>query len=195
MALRPEPTALQDHAISNLRYIRATMERAGAFTAVPGAGGICMGVTALIAAALVIFSPDRLVAIWLGEAGIALFIGLAAIRQKARAMGIALDSGPARKFALGFTPPLVAGAALTAKLDAIGAVDLLPGVWLSLYGTAVIAGGAFSVRVVPVMGIAFLGMGLAALFTPPAWGNPWLAAGFGVMHIVFGAVIARRYGG
>lgn len=195
MALRSEPIALEDHAISNLRYIRATMERAGAFTAVPGVGGMCMGLSALIAAGMVFFHPDRFLSIWLLEAVIALFIGLAAIRHKARAMGISIDSGPARKFALGFAPPLVAGAALTAKLNAVGVPDLIPGMWLSLYGTAVIAGGAFSVRVVPVMGIAFLGAGLAALFTPAAWGNSWLAFGFGILHVLFGALIARRYGG
>jgi hypothetical protein len=171
------------------------MERAGAFTAVPGVGGICMGLSALTAAAIVSFHSDRFLSIWLAEAVIALFIGGAAIRSKARAMGTSLDSGPARKFALGFAPPLVVGAALTAKLNALGVPDLIPGVWLSLYGSAVIAGGAFSVRVVPVMGIAFLVAGVGAFFTPAAWGNSWLAVGFGVLHVVFGTMIARRYGG
>jgi hypothetical protein len=154
-----------------------------------------MGVSALVAAGIVFLRPDRFLSTWLVEAIIALFVGVAAMRHKARALGTSLNSGPARKFALGFAPPLVAGAALTAKLNALGVPDLMPGIWLSLYGTAVIAGGAFSVRVVPVMGIAFLGAGLAALFTPAVWGNSWLAFGFGFLHVVFGILIARRYGG
>jgi len=72
---------------------------------------------------------------------------------------------------------------------------LIPGVWMLLYGTAVVAAGAFSVRSVPVMGAAFILTGAAALFTPPGWSTAWMIAGFGLLHIVFGYVIARRHGG
>ena len=49
-APRTEPVELHTHAMENLRYIRRTLERAGAFTAVPGIGGMLMGSTALAAA-------------------------------------------------------------------------------------------------------------------------------------------------
>ena len=195
MASRPEPIPLHHHAIDNLRFIRATMERAGSFTAVPGTGGIAMGLSAFAAAMAAMSYPGWFLAIWLTEAAVAMVIGLIAMAHKAHGFRVLLASGPARKFALGFAPPLVVGGVLTAALLRANVPELLPGVWLCMYGAAIIAAGAFSVRVVPVMGIGFLCAGIAAMFTPAPWGNAWLASGFGGLHIVFGAIIARRYGG
>jgi hypothetical protein len=195
MASRPGPIPLHNHAIDNLRFIRDTMERAGSFTAVPGTGGIAMGLSAFAAAMLAMSYREWFLTIWLIEAGVALIIGLVGMAHKAKGLRVLLASGPARKFGLGFAPPLVVGAVLTAALLRANVADLLPGVWLCMYGAAIIAAGSFSVRVVPVMGIGFLCAGIAALFTPAAWGNAWLASGFGGLHIVFGTIIARRYGG
>lgn len=195
MASRPEPIPLHNHAIDNLRFIRATMERAGSFTAVPGTGGIAMGLSAFAAAMIAMAYPNFFLKIWLYEAVIALLIGVTAVVYKARGLRISLASGPTRKFILGFTPPLVAGAVLTLALVHANVPQLLPGVWLCMYGAAIIAGGAYSVRIVPVMGVGFFGAGMGALFTPVSWGNAWLAAAFGGLHVVFGAIIARRYGG
>ena len=194
---RPEPAAIDVHAADNLRYIRETMERAASFTAVPGWGGVAIGLTA-IAAAIVAArqgNPRAWLATWLGEALLAVAIATAATLRKARAARVPLLSGPGRKFALSFLPPLLVGALLTAGLFRAGYLAVLPGMWLLLYGTAVVTGGAFSVRVVPVMGLCFMGAGAAALFAPAAWGNWFMAVGFGGLQIVFGLVIARRYGG
>jgi hypothetical protein len=38
-------------------------------------------------------------------------------------------------------------------------------------------------------------LGTVALFCPSSWGNAFLAGGFGGLHVIFGAVIARKYGG
>jgi hypothetical protein len=114
---------------------------------------------------------------------------------KARATHTPLLSGPGRKFALSFSPPLVAGAVLTALLYHAGAFDWLPGLWLLLFGTAVVTGGAFSVRVVPIMGVCFMLLGIGAFVGPPGASNVLLAAGFGGLHLVFGVIIAVKYGG
>ena len=115
--------------------------------------------------------------------------------RKARRTGTDMFSGPARRFLLTLTPPLAAGALLTLALARAGRAELLPGVWLLLYGTAVVTGGAMSVRPVLVMGALFMLLGAAALASPSAWGTAYLAAGFGGLQIVFGSVIARRHGG
>ena len=195
------PIPMEDRALDNLRYIRETMERAGSFTAVPGWGGVAMGVTALVAAGFASHasSPGIWLAIWLEEAVAAMAVGMLAMRRKAIAAGLPLWSAPARKFVFSFVPALLTGGLLTFSLWNTGGAASIPGVWLMLYGVGVMTGGAFSVRPIPVMGACFLGEGALALFLIPAfpsvWADVWLGAGFGGLHIVFGAMIARRYGG
>jgi hypothetical protein len=193
----PEPPALGSRAIDNLRFIRETMERASSFTAVPGWGGVAMGASALVAAGLSTraHTPEEWLGIWLAEAFVALGIGLWAITTKARRVNIPLFAGPARRFLLTLSPPLAAGALVTLALERAGQTQVLPGIWLLLYGTAVVTGGAFSVRIVPVMGVGFMLLGAISLFCPPSWGTAFLAAGFGGLQIVFGVLIAKRYGG
>ena len=189
--------ALPSKAADNIRFIRDTMERASTFTAVPGAGGVAMGTTALGAAAVASSarSPEAWLGVWLAEACVAIAIGVWAMARKARRTGTDLFSGPARRFLLTLTPPLGAGALLTFALERAGLVPMLPGIWLLLYGTAVVTGGAMSVRTVVVMGGLFMLLGAAALASPASWGNAYLAAGFGGLQIGFGSAIARRHGG
>jgi hypothetical protein len=199
-ALRPpleRPPALHIHAMDDLRFIRQTMEAAGSFTAVPGWGTVAMGGSALIAALVAALrpTPGAWLATWMIEAAAALVIAAATMSRKARGIGLSLFSGPGRRFVLSFAPPLFAGAILTIVLAASGRAAVLPGTWLLLYGTGVVTGGAFSVRIVPVMGLCFMLAGSIALFLPAAWGNLAMAAGFGLIHLVFGVLIARRHGG
>jgi hypothetical protein len=192
-----EPTPLPSRAADNIRFIRDTMERASTFTAVPGAGGVAMGATALAAAGLSLFArtPEQWLGVWLAEACLAIAIGIWAMARKARRTHTDLFSRPARRFLLGLTPPLGAAAVLTLALERTGQVTLLPGIWLLLYGAAVVTGGAMSVRTVIVMGALFMLLGTAALASPASWGTGYLAAGFGLLQIVFGIAIARRHGG
>jgi hypothetical protein len=194
---RQEPIPIDARAREHLRYIRDTLERAGSFTAVPGWGGIVVGLTALGAAAVAgrQASPGAWLTVWLVEAAVAGVIGVWAVTWKAKSAGVPLLSGPGRRFALSFAPPLAVGALLTAVLWREGLVAILPGVWLVLYGTAVVTGGAFSIEIVPLMGLCFLVLGAVALFSPAGWGDAFMAAGFGGLHVVFGGLIARRYGG
>ncbi len=188
--------SLDLRAADDLRFIRQTMERSTAFTAVPGWGQVTVGLTALVAAWL--GSRQGLdrnwLTIWFVEAGLATLVAVIAIQRKATRHGLPWTSGPARKVALSFAPPAAAAAILTAAFVRAHVTPMLPGTWLLLYGVGVIAGGTFSVSIVPVMGAAFMGLGAAAIFLP-ALGNWFMAAGFGGLHILFGIWIARRHGG
>lgn len=194
---RGETVGIQNHALDNLRYIRDTMERAGSFTAVPGWGGIAMGLTASGAAFIAARqrSQEAWLATWLAAAVLACAIGLIALHRKARSAHLSITSAPARKFLFSFAPPVIAGGVITAGLYRAGMVNAIPGAWLLLYGTGVVTGGTFSVPAVPVMGLCFMLEGSLAFFAPASWADVLLGAGFGGLHILFGIVIARRYGG
>lgn len=191
------PVPLSDRAMDNLRFIRETMERSGSFTHVSGIGGVAMGVIALSAGAFAsrADAPATWLGIWLSAAILSFSVAILAMSRKSRAEGIPLLTGPARRFAWSVTPPLAAGGVLTLALFQAGLTRLLPGAWLLLYGTSVVTGGSHSVRPVPFMGLLFMLTGTAALLSPPAWGDAYMAAGFGGLHIVFGMVIWRKHGG
>ncbi len=194
---RPGARAPDARAAENLRFIRETMERSASFTAVPGMGGMAMGATAVVAAWVASrqVTTAAWLATWLVEALAAVLIGTWTVNQKARAARQPVLTGAGRKFALSLSPPLVAGALLTIVLYRVGHTSVLPGLWLLLYGAGIVTAGAFSVRVVPVMGLCLMTVGALALFLPPAWGDACMAVGFGGVQILFGAIIDRRFGG
>jgi len=194
--LRPAPIAMERHAADHLRFIRDTMERASVFTAVPGWGGVGIGLTALEAGWVSRNRPlpDQF-SVWMAEAAVAVTLGTVALCWKSKRISFPLTSRSAKRALLSFAVPLFAGAVLTLALYRLHEIALFAGLWLLLYGVAVVTAGAFSVRVVPLMGFCFVALGTAALLTPSSFGNLWMSAGFGGLHIVFGSVIARRYGG
>ena len=194
---REEPPALHERAMDNLRYIRETMERATAFTAISGWGLVAIGVTA--SAASFIATQQKTfqgwLAVWVTEAVVALLIAGWSMDRKARVAKMPLLSGPGRKVAFSLSPPIFAGAIVTVVLYRAGLTNAIPGLWLLLYGTGVITGGMFSVSAVPIMGLCFMTLGAAAFLAPAGFADWFMAAGFGGLHMVFGVIIARRYGG
>ena len=192
-----QPVALHDRAMDNLRYIRETMERSASFTSVSGMGGVATGLIALGAAAAAarVGTQAAWLGMWLAAAALSFAVSLALMARKSREEGLSLLSGPARRFAWSMIPALLAGAVLTAALARAGLFDLLPATWLLLYGASVVAGGSHSVRPVPLMGAGFMVAGALAAVSPPTWGNAYMAAAFGALHIVFGIVIWRKHGG
>lgn len=194
---RADPPEMHARAMDNLRYIRGVMEAAGTFTAISGWGQVVIGVTAV--GATLVASHQVLswswVATWLAEAGIAAGISVASMTLKAHAANQPLLVEQIRKLVLSFSPAMMVGAVLTAVFVQRGLFALLPGIWMLLYGAAVVSAGTYSVRIVPMMGAAFMLAGAVALVAPVSWLTPLLMGAFGGLHIVFGIWIARRHGG
>ncbi len=194
------PVALSDRAADNLKFIRETIAHAGAFTSVSGAGMITTGVLGLGAAVIappvnLASDPQKFLAVWVVTALLGGLSSWVMIRLKANGAGQSLLDGPARRFGLAFAPAFAAGAVLTVALVAGGQAALLPGTWLTLYGAAVTAGGALSVKPVPIMGAAFIALGALCFAVPAQYQQYILAAGFGGLHLAFGIQITRHYGG
>ena len=173
------------------------MERGALFTAVPGLGGVAMGTLGLAAAAVAArqATPEGWLAVWLGTAVLAFTVGVAAIWRKASRAGVKLTGGLARSFGVAVIAPITAGAGITYALWSTRTFTAMPAVWLLLYGAGVLAGGAFSVPAVRVVGALFMLLGFAAALTPPAFGNAWLGLGFGALQLTGGIYIARHHGG
>lgn len=191
-----QTSAVEELALDHLHYIRRALEVSTAFTAVPGKGGIVMGCIGLAAGAMVLArGPEHTLSTWLLAAPFAVLAAVVALLRKAAQVGASLHRGAGRRFLFGLVPPLLVGAVLTWALMDTGVSHIVPGVWLLLFGTAVLSAGAYSVRIVPVLGLCFMALGLLALVTPPTLGNLWLSAGFGGLNLGFGFWIARHHGG
>ena len=200
LPIRPRPSnppEMQARAMDNLRFIRETMEAAGTFTVVSGWGQVVIGATAIVAALVAnVFGLGKdWVIVWAAEAFLALLVSVWFMYNKARSASLPLLTGTARKLLFSFTPVFLVGMLVTFAFMQRGMYDMLPAVWMLLYGSGVVAAGAFSVRIIPVMGAAFIIVGAATLFAPAAWSTALMVLSFGVLHMAFGVVIARRHGG
>lgn len=196
MLSRMPAQPLHEHAADSLAFIRATMARSATFTAVPGQGGIAMGAIGLAAAVVAsrTSDPQAWLTVWLLAAVVAVGVGLATMQVKARRHQVALWSASGRRFAQGFIPALAAGAVITAALVRAGTLELLPAIWLLLYGAGILAGATASVPILTWLGVGLMALGAAASLVG-RFGDLWLAVGFGGLHIVFGFIIARKHGG
>jgi hypothetical protein len=191
--------ALDSHALGTLNYIRASIEAAGAF-AVPGTAGIAMGAVGVAAAGVASIPAlaSHWLLIWLIAATLAAALGVVLVARHRSGVGLALYRGPARRFVLCLCPALLAGGVLTAVLCQVGEARLVPGVWLLLYGCAVLSATLMTapamMRLVGTMGVLFVICGALAFEISPSWHNVILGGGFGVLHLVFGFLIGRSDG-
>lgn len=192
-----ESPALHARAMADLRFIRETMENVSSFSAFSGWGLILIGAVATACGIVAARQPTplRWLMAWVAAAAVSALIGAYSTARKTRTAHQPLIPGPASKFALSLAPAVVSGALLTGALERAERFDLLPGTWLLLYGAGLVAAGAWSVRVVPVIGITFMGLGAVGLLLPLQWSNWLLIVGFGGLHVAFGMIVGRKHGG
>jgi hypothetical protein len=192
------PVPIERHALGTLRYIRASMEAAGAL-AVPGMAGVVMGLIGILAAALASTPALRAfwLEVWLGAAVAAFVLGGGLMARQAARRGHTYQFAPIRKFVLCLSPALIAGAVLTLVLLRAEMDRLVPGTWLLLYGCAVTAASTVTGRLnrlIACMGTLFMLLGIATFVLPPQLHSLLLGLGFGVLHLVSGVLIGRRHG-
>jgi hypothetical protein len=201
------PVQLHDRAMENLSFIRDAMDRSAPVTAVSGFGMILMGCIALMGGCVSALrrSPDWWIYSWLVVAALGCSTGFIASQWKGSRQNRSLLSGVGRRFTFSFAAPVIAGIVLTEVFYELQFSALMPGTWLLLYGVGVYTGGAFSVPIVPRMGLCFMVLGALTLFPvggkvtevigPFNEGDLLLLIGFGGLHILFGGIIAKKYGG
>ena len=194
--IRSEAVAIESRALGTLAYIRTSIESSSSMD-VPGMAGIVMGIIGLLAA-IVVSLPRwgaHWLGIWLAAAAIALVLGGALVARQIVQRGRARYLGPVRKFLLCLCPALLAGAVLTVVFGTAGMTSVIPGMWLLLYGCAVLSASTVTTagiaRLICIMGALFVALGTMTFALPPAAHTAMLGLGFGIMHIIFGFLIGR----
>ena len=192
-------------ARENLIYIRRTLEAAGQVTAVPGKCLIATGLMAIAGAAINEFvtgapwapgsRTDYALTVWGIVLVVSLMIVSIGIYRKSLQMSTPIHPPLLRKLLWSLCPALFVGGVLTLLAVQSGNLDWLPVIWLGCYGAAVTNGGQVSVAPIRYMGVCFLIAAAGAAFTSKQAGLAWLALGFGWLHLVYGAYIARRHNG
>jgi hypothetical protein len=192
-------------ARENLLYIRKTLEAAGQLTAVPGKCLIAAGLIVIAGAAFNGFVtgapwlegpyPHYALATWGVVLAVSLTIVSVGIYRKSLSLETPIHPPLLRKLLWSLCPALFVGGLLTGLAVQSGRLDWLPVIWLGCYGAAVTNGGQVSVAAVRYMGLCFLIAAAGAAVSSPELGLTWLVLGFGWLHLVFGAYIARRYNG
>jgi hypothetical protein len=192
---QPHAVTLEAHAAATLRYIRASME-AAATVAVSGSAGIAMGLVGLLAGVLTSIAAlqPHWLAIWLIAGTGASLVGGVLMARQASLQGFTLFGAPIRKFVLGLSPGLFAGAAMTFIQWQANDLHAIPGTWLLLYGCALISTSASTTRMVGILGSLFALLGLMTFWLPDSLQTIALGAGFGGLHLIFGIMIRRRSG-
>ena len=207
-----QPVALHDYAADNLQFIRQAMERSGSFTGISGVATIAMGFFAILGAWVASWRLplyDWWLWMWFVTATLGCFVGVAGMIAKARRTGTPVWAGPGKRFMFSFAPPIAAGIVLTDTMYVTAQEESMPVLWMLLYGVAIITGGAFTVRIVPLFGACFMVAGAvlhstryypALYMGAPVLGTMTitdltLAAVFGTLHILFGIIVYLRYGG
>lgn len=190
-----QTSSIHEQAEENLRYIRNTMESASTFTSISGIGLVFTGLVGLCAAWLELTSNQSpSLTIWMAALVIAVAGSTALTMHKARQQDTTLWSASGRKLLYAFTPTMFVGGVVTYFMSTSGLPELLPGLWLSLYGAAVMTAGAHSIAMIKLVGAAFILLGIAA-FSLPAYSVLVLALGFGGLHLSSGYLIWKYHGG
>ena len=191
----------QDEALRALTDIRAAIDRTTRYSTFSALSGFVAGAVALAGSGLCGMVSDWpgaqpqsgpvFLTVW-GVVFTAAALALAVFTAlKARKRHQPVWTPIARTAFLALLGPGVAGVLGTLALAKAGHFELLPGLWLMLYGCGMYVVSFFAPLFLRALGVAFAAIGLAAWLAPEAHAALWLGLGFGVLHFVFGAIVLR----
>ncbi|MBA4304972.1 MAG: hypothetical protein C0424_12155 [Sphingobacteriaceae bacterium] len=203
----------QTDYLSDLQAIRSMMQRSSKFLSLSGWSGVMAGIYGLLAAYIAVFrldfDPIVLQAIgftdWeafaelrgmmvLAALLLVLSIGTAAwmARRKANKQGEVVWTAASRRLLADLAVPLLTGGMLLLAFTWLGAFSLLLPISLLFYGITLYQAGPVTYTALRILGLLNLALGFLALLLPEHAMLFW-AAGFGLLHIVYGLFIHFRY--
>jgi hypothetical protein len=179
-----------EHAEHTLETIRTLMERSQRYAHLSGYSGLVAGTLALTGSAL----PGDFLAVWTSVFVLAFAAHCAITFGRARRRGEPAWTRQARTVSWAVLPALLAGVTVSAALTRLGRQDLLPALWLVLYGCGALATSFFAPRSIAVLGAVCLTLGIVAMLVLPDWPRLTMAVGFGLTHVAFGVgvLVAER---
>lgn len=202
----------QKDLIQEIGQIRSMMERSSKFMSISGLSGVLIGCVALIGSAIAYFIVygtksefgyrdyyilDQGVIIKLAWVAfsvllVSMIIGVSMAKAKAKKARQKIWNTSSKALLKAMAVPLIAGGLFTIILMCQGIYGLLASSLLIFYGLALTAGSVFTFREVRVLGILEITLGLLALAFP-GYGIWFWMLGFGVLHIVYGVIVHKKY--
>ena len=208
----------QAEHLETLYEIRSLMERSSRFISLSGLSGIAAGTFALIGVALIYwyadlspFSGERayyIKAITAQKWGLnyitffalnatfvligALASGIFFTTRKAKEKGQKIWDKLSLRLLINLSIPLMAGGIFCLALVKYGALGLLAPVTLIFYGLALVNASKYTLDDIRYLGIAEIVLGLIASFNL-GYGLEFWAIGFGILHIIYGALMYNKY--
>jgi hypothetical protein len=195
----------QDY-IRDIAEIRSMMERSSRFLSLSGWTGILAGVYALagayIAWKFLNFNPDgftystgspgNLLLLGLIVLALALGTAIADSFRKARARGEKAWNITSKRLLASMAVPLVTGGILVLILFVQDMHGLIAPVTLLFYGLALFNAGRYTYKEIKIFGLAEITLGLISSYFIGYSLLLW-AAGFGVVHIIYGVYMFYSY--
>ncbi|NCI47526.1 hypothetical protein [Sediminibacterium soli] len=192
-----------------LRDIRSMMEKSSRFISLSGLSGIAAGCCALAAAfyiwwqfngqRLYDYTEERnmvlvssLLAVGLVTFAAAIVLAFLFTYLRSRKTGIPIWGNTAQRLMLNTAIPLLVGGVVVLKLLQMGVIALVAPVCLLFYGLALINGSKYTLREIRWLGFSELLLGMLNLWMT-GYGLFFWALGFGVLHILYGAIMWWKY--
>ena len=199
----------QKDLFRELGQIRSLMEKSSKFVSISGLSGVLMGCYALIGTLLgyyIIHRPES-TNLLLGKnlnrpllfLMIALIVLLSSLvtgwlmaRKKARKNKQSIWNITSKSLLFAVSIPLVTGGIVALLLLSQGYYNLIAGMLLIFYGLALAAGSIYTFTEVKWLGILEISLGLMAVSLPDHGLILW-GLGFGVLHIIYGFIVYKKY--